>query len=315
MSGLSQIDQKNPRPSLIHVIVNPAPSRSIPLLAILNQAFRDAGIRWEISITHGTGDGAKLARKAVEAGAEVVAVYGGDGTVMEVTAGLLGTDVPLLILAGGTGNLVASELRLPMQLEKACDLVCGETFSTRRIDVGMMGEQPFLLRIGCGIEVGVVQEATRELKDQFGKWAYVWATIKMLQDIPEANYELLLDGREKVCASGVACLVANTGTVGVGRLTLAPSVDVCDGKLDVFLLKKANIEGIVQLAGKMTGLDRLIRDDDEADLDASRVVTQWKVETVEIRTDPVLDIQVDGDVIARTPQVIRVLPSALRVVV
>ena len=74
------------KPKSLHVIVNPAPSRRITLLAILNQAFRDAGIHWDISITHGTGDGSMLARKAVEAGAGVVAVYGGDGTVMEVAA-------------------------------------------------------------------------------------------------------------------------------------------------------------------------------------------------------------------------------------
>ncbi len=71
-------------------------------------------------------------------------------------------------------------------------------------------------------------------------------------EIPEADYELILDGRESIHASGVACVVANAGTVGLGRLTLAPSIDVCDGKLDVFLLKRANIEGIVQLAVKMT---------------------------------------------------------------
>lgn len=314
MAGKSGATQSHGKPAKVHVIVNPAPSRRIPLLAILNQAFRDAGIRWDISITHGIGDGRGLARRAVEGGAEVVAVYGGDGTVMEVAAGLLGSDVPMLILGGGTGNLVASELRLPTQLEKACDLVCGERYFSKRIDAGMMGEQPFLLRIGCGIEVGVVQEATRELKDQFGKLAYVWAGIKQLQETPEAKYQIVLDGKEIIEASGVACVVANAGTVGVGRLTLAPSVDVCDGKLDVFLLKRANIEGIVQLAGKMTGLDRLIGDE-FFDLDASQMVTQWAVETVEIRTDPVLDIQVDGDVIAKTPQSIRVLPSALRVVV
>lgn len=314
MASKLEMSEVRDRPASVHVIVNPAPSRRIPLLAILNQAFRDAGIRWDISITHGTGDGSDLARKAVEAGAEVVAVYGGDGTVMEVAAGLLGTDVPMLILAGGTGNLVAAELRLPNQLERACELITGTTFTSRRIDAGMIGDHPFLLRIGCGIEVGVVQEATRELKDQYGKFAYVWAAIKRLQEIPEANYELVLDGKEVVCASGVACVVANAGTVGVGKLTLAPSVDVNDGKLDVFLLKKANIEGIVQIAGKMTGLDRLFKDE-FFDLDASQAVTQWSVETVEIRTDPILDIQVDGDVIAKTPQVVRVLPAALRVVV
>lgn len=298
------------------VVVNPAPSRRIPLLAILNQAFRDAGIHWDISITHGTGDGSALAKDAVAKGFEVVAAYGGDGTVMEVASGLVGTNVPLLILGGGTGNLVASELRLPNDLEKACDLICGETYRTKHIDIGMMGEKPFLLRIGCGIEVGVVQEATRELKDQFGKWAYVFAAIKRLQDIPEADYELVMNGEETVKASGVACVVANAGTVGIGKLTLAPSVDVNDGRLDVFLLRKANIEGMVQLARKMMGLDRLRKaEPDHIDLDASKLITHWSVKTVDIKTDPVIDIQVDGDVAAQTPQLITAVPNALRVVV
>jgi diacylglycerol kinase family enzyme len=235
---------------------------------------------------------------------------------MEVASGLIGTDVPMLILGGGTGNLVASELRLPTQLERACDLICGEEYTTRHIDAGMMGDRPFLLRIGCGIEVGVVQEATRELKNQFGKWAYVFAGIKMLQETPEANYQLTIDGEESISVSGVACVVANAGTVGVGRLTLAPSVDVNDGRLDLFILKKANIEGIVQLASKMMGLDNIRREDTEqAALDASQLVSHWSVDTVEIDTDPPIDIQVDGDVVASTPQLIRVVPEALRVVV
>lgn len=336
MAGKSGDTERHAKPRSVHVIVNPAPSRRIPLLAILNQAFRDAGIHWDVSITHGTGDGAGLARKAVESGVDVVAVYGGDGTVMEVASGLLGTDVPLLILAGGTGNLVAKELRLPMRLERACGRICDDEFFTRRIDVGMMGGHPFLLRIGCGIEVGVVKGATREMKDQLGKLAYVWAALTHIQETPEADYEIVLDGLETVRARGVACVVANAGTVGVGRLTLSSSVDICDGKLDVFLLKRANIEGIGQIVEKLTGLDQLkqasiegvlrlvemtgydgLRPDD-ADSDASHpslALRQWSVERVEIRTDPVLDIQVDGDVIAKTPQSIHVLPSALRVVV
>lgn len=308
--------QEIPRPKSVQVIVNPAPSRKIPLLAILNSAFRGAGIAWDISITHGPGDGRRLAREAVDAGVEVVAVYGGDGTVMEVATGLMGTDVPMLILGGGTGNLVASELRLPNDLEKACDLVCGERYRAKYIDAGTIGERSFLLRVGCGIEVGVVKEATREMKDQLGKWAYVFAGIKTLQEIPEADYEIVIDDGEVIHSKGIACIVANAGTVGVGRLTLAPSVDVDDGRLDVFLVRKANLEGIVQLAGKMMGLDRVRKTEDEqAALDASELVSHWSVEKVEIRTDPKLPIQVDGDVATKTPQVIQAKPRALRVVV
>ncbi len=69
------------------------------------------------------------------------------------------------------------------------------------------------------------------------------------------------------------------------------------------------------MASKMTGLDKLRKEDVDAHLDASDAVTHWQVESVAITTDPVLDIQVDGDVVAKTPQKIRILPDGLRVVV
>ncbi len=307
--------EKHHRPKLVHLIVNPAPSRRVPVLGIVNHVFRRAGIRWDVSVTHEIGDGARLARQAIERGSEVVAVYGGDGTVKDVATGLLGTDVPLLILGGGTGNLVAAELSLPSRLTDACELLKGETFATRRIDVGMMGDHPFLLRLGCGLEVSAVQ-ASRDLKDHVGKWAYIWTALKSSHGtMPEADYELLLDGRETIKASGVACVVANVGTIGVGRLTLAPSVNISDGKLDVFLLKRMDIESLIQLAGKMTGLDRLIQDK-QADLrNATHAVAHWQVKSVKIASSPALEIQVDGDLVGMTPQEIRVLPQSLNVVV
>lgn len=305
----------HPKPKRVEVIVNPAPSRKIPLLAILNQAFREAGINWDISITHGEGDGHDLAKKALESGVDAVAVYGGDGTVMEVASALVASKVPLLILGGGTGNLVAAELRLPGNLEKTCGLICGETFQSRDIDVGMMGERPFLLRAGCGIEPGVVQEATRELKNQFGKWAYIYATMKTLHERPVADYEIILDDNEPIHERGVACVVANAGTVGLGRLTLSPSVNIDDGLLDVFFLKKVDLDSITQLAGKMTGLDKLKIAELAVKVLASKKITHWSVKTAEIHTTPVLDMQVDGDVVATTPQRFEVIPNALRVVV
>lgn len=305
----------HPRPKKIHIVINPAPSRRVPLLAVLNTHFREAGIHWEVSITHGPGDGRDMARAACEAGAEVIGVYGGDGTVIEVASALVGTDTPLMILPGGTGNIVANELGIGRNLDRACRRICGETFQTREIDVGKMSDMYFLLRAGCGIESGVVQDATRELKDQFGKWAYIFAAIKRLQEQPVAQYTIRLDGRETFRGEGVACAVANAGRVGVGKLALSPTVDVEDGKLDVFFLKKANIEGIFELATRMVGLEKKDKVDGAPDLDASKLLNYWQVSKVEIETDPPLEMQVDGDVIASTPQTFEVLPKALKVVV
>ena len=93
------------------------------------------------------------------------------------------------------------------------------------------------------------------------------------------------------------------------------TVDVEDGKLDVFFLKKANIEGIFELATRMVGLDKRDHLEGAPDLDASKLLNYWQVARVEIETDPPLEMQVDGDVIASTPATFEVLPKALRVVV
>lgn len=297
------------------MVINPAPIKKVPLLAVLNQHFREAGIDWEVSITHGDGDGRTQAEKAIASGADVVAVYGGDGTVKEVASALVGTEIPLLILPGGTGNLVAVELGIDKQIDLACARVCGSSFCTRAIDVGKMGEHYFLLRIGCGLETSVVQDATRELKNQFGKWAYVFSALKVLQELPVANYNIVLDETETVKARGVACLVANAGKVGLGQMSLSPEVNIADGKLDVFFIKKANLPGLIQIAGKMTGLDRQDLSDAVPALDVLKEVNHWQVESVLVETDPVLDVQVDGDVVAKTPQLMTVLPGALHVVV
>ncbi len=312
-----------PRPKKVHVIINPATARRVALLSLLNDHFRPKGIQWDVSVTHGEGDGVELAQRAREEGADVVGVFGGDGSVMEVATGLVHTDTPLLILPGGTGNVVAIELQMRNELTpiardiaRACNRVCGDTFRVRKVDVGKIAEHYFLLRAGCGIETQVVQDATRQLKQQFGKWAYMFAAIRHVQEQPSADYELTLDDRDVIRDRGVACVVANTGAVGLGTLSLSPSVDIDDGKLDVFFLRKANLEGLLSVGAKMIGLDRDLPEKMEPSaLSATKLIGHWQVKKIKISTDPVLDIQIDGDVLSKTPQTIEVEAQALGVVV
>ena len=78
----------------VHVIINPAAGQDEPILNVLNDVFHPAGVAWEISLTHKSGDATRLAAEAAAAGVDLVAAYGGDGTRMEVANGLLGTGVP-----------------------------------------------------------------------------------------------------------------------------------------------------------------------------------------------------------------------------
>ncbi len=310
---MPQVRSTRQRPKKLHLIANPASGKRLPLIQLLNDELRPAGIRFEIFVTHDTGDGARAAKRAVEEGAEIVACFGGDGTVMEVTEGLLGSNVPLLILQGGTGNLVARELGLPKEISKTLHKIKGETFQTRKVDVGHLGESPFLLRAGCGFETSVLEDASRELKNQFGKWAYAFSAAKALQEISPAKYRITMDDKEEIFAEAVACVIANTGAFGVGNLTLSPGIAIDDGKLDLILIRKADAEGIFSLVRMMTG--EKANDDSEPYIDASHLVGRWQVKKVRIETDPILPIQVDGDVLTKTPQTATIDPGAMEVVV
>jgi diacylglycerol kinase (ATP) len=317
-NGLNRLSfqMQHSRPQTLHVIVNPAQEHGVSLLERLNQQLRPAGIRWQVSVTHEAGDATRHTKNALETGVDLIGVYGGDGTVMEVADCLAETGKPLLIIPGGTGNLMATELKIPTTIEGACRRITEDTFQTRSIDMGRMDSRHFLLRAGCGFESAVLQDATREMKNQYGKWAYVFAMIKALQRVPVATYWLTFDGGDTIEARGVACVVANAGVIGLGNLTLAQNVGVDDGKLDCILIRSAHLDGIFELATKIMGLHKNRSMTPESGIDASHLVNHWQVRKVTIESEPQLQLQADGDLIAAlTPQTIEAVPRALNVVV
>jgi diacylglycerol kinase family enzyme len=126
----------------IHVIINPAAGQDEPILNVLNSVLRPAEIKWDVFITNEAGDARKYAQQAVAAGVNAVAVYGGDGTVMEAASGLIGSNMPRAILPGGTGNVMSIELGIPGKLEDAIALLCDETQGSLLVDMGMVRELP-----------------------------------------------------------------------------------------------------------------------------------------------------------------------------
>ena len=89
--------------SFLPIIINPAAGNNEPILNTLNDVFSD-DVKWEVKITHASGDARRFAEEAVARQAAAVGVYGGDGTITEVAQVLANRDIPMLLLPGGTGN-------------------------------------------------------------------------------------------------------------------------------------------------------------------------------------------------------------------
>ena len=285
----------------IHVIVNPAAGQDYPVLSVLNRAFHPAGVDWDVFVTKQAGDARRYAELAVRAGVDVVAVYGGDGTVMEAAAGLIGTDLPLAIFPGGTANVISVELGIPSDLAEACALVCGAVCAERHIDVGQIGDQYFLIRVGMGFEAQMVQGAHRALKDRVGALAYGVAAVRALAEPAVARYRLTLDG-QVVEREGITCIIANAGSFGALPLTIAPAIDVSDGFLDVVVVATADLPGLVQVAASIV-----------AGTEDAEPLHHWRAREVQVEADPPQRVQVDGEVWGETPFTARVVPQAVRV--
>jgi diacylglycerol kinase (ATP) len=283
----------------VHVVINPASGQPQPILNTLNDVFRPRGVAWDISLTHESGDAEKFARQAAESGADVVAAYGGDGTVMEVARGLLDSEVPLAILPGGTANLMSVEVGVPKKLEDAAEIAANPESLVRKVDAGLIGETYFLLRVGIGFAAEKVKAADRELKDRFGLMAYTIGALKALKMAEAAQYKIQIDG-ETFETEGLNCLIDNAGNSGVSGFEMIPGIDVSDGLLDVILIEKPSFSNLVEAGSRAVKQATSIKS-----------YRHWKAKDIQIETDPPQLIQVDGEIIGTTPLSIQVVPGAI----
>jgi len=291
----------------IRIILNPSAGTKNPPLRHFNAIFKQEGYDWDIVITKDRGDGCSLASKAIKDGADIVAAYGGDGTVMEVACGLQNSHIPMAILPGGTGNILSFELGIPHSIEAACNLIVQPGLSKiREIDLGNTNDPAmpgFALRASVGLEADMLEGTARELKEKFGIFAYIMGGVQALKEIKESNYLLVLDG-VPVEEKGLTCLIANAGYFGVPGLTLDPRVKVDDGLLDVFVIQKTDLMGLFSLAKSVVG-----------GTEKKNPAQHWQVKNVKIEAEPAQSTQADGEMWGKSPIELTVQRNALRVIV
>lgn len=286
----------------VHVIINPAAGQDRPILGKLNAVFKAAGVDWDVSITKKAGDGYRLARRAVAAGVDVVAVYGGDGTISEAASGLIGSTIPLAILPGGTANILSVELGIPYDLSEAAALLC-ENSTLRVVDVGRIGQTYFVQRAGIGLEANIVVRADRDSKVRLGWLAYALSALQALSEPPSERYLLTLDGR-RVETQGLACFIANSGNLGLPGFSLAPTINMGDGLLDVVVIQQADLSSLLSLAfSVMSGTPNL------------NAIQHWQVREVIVQAEPPQIVQSDGEIIDQTPITAKIVPQALTIIV
>jgi len=284
------------------LIVNPASRRGARIRTRALKAFADAGVDCDEMITDGPGHAAVLARShAHKYGA--VFTLGGDGTVMEVLGALAPNGPPVGILAGGTGNVVARTLRIPLNPKKAVPQLLGG--DEARIDLGRLGDgRRFAIGMGVGLDATMIEQAPPGLKKRFGFFAYVVGGWKAVLQNKKFRLTLTVDGSHyELSASAV--LIANLGAVLNDLVWFGDGILRDDGKLDACVFSPNNLADAVRIFWRMV----------RKDFSPDPCIFYKSGREFRIETDPPMPGQADGELLTGTPFSVTVDPLAGRLLI
>ena len=188
--------------------------------------------------------GDDVTREALDAGASVVLVAGGDGTVRAVSEAMSGSGIPMAIVPSGTGNLLARNLRLPLTDQRAMVRAAfeGDTLpmdvgwaALRRAD-GERVEHAFVVMGGMGLDAAMIANTNPDLKRTVGWVAYVDGAARSLANAKPFRVMYQLVGRRLHSVRVQSLLFANCGSLPAG-LELVPDASITDGALDIVIVQ------------------------------------------------------------------------------
>jgi YegS/Rv2252/BmrU family lipid kinase len=265
--------------------------------------------------TSAPGDATRIAREAVAAGADLILVLGGDGTVNEAVNGMVHSSVALGILPGGTANVLAMELGLGSRLDRAIERL--SKCAPRRVSVGRLrgshhgagngsfgpgsaaagslnGSRHFLAMGGAGLDASIVRALNPEFKARAGKLAY-W--VSGFAHITErvSEFEARINGNSYRCGFALASRVRNYG----GDLEIASGASLAHDDFEFVLFEGSNP---LRYLWYMLGVS------------VKRVKGMTGVHTVRgdlLELPGAAHLQVDGEYAGESPARIDIVPGAL----
>jgi diacylglycerol kinase family enzyme len=189
----------------------------------------------------------EITRDAADSGYEVVVAFGGDGTVNEAANGLIGSDVPLTCLPGGSTNVFCRSLGIPRDVVDATEhlLQVADRFEPRRVDLGLVNGRYFTFGAGIGLDASVVEQvdAHPRLKARYTRWYYTYVAVTTfvrhyLVDPPRVRVEV--DGQT---VEGVTVVVQNSDPFtyfGERPIRICEGAGLETGTLSLAVLERAS---------------------------------------------------------------------------
>jgi diacylglycerol kinase (ATP) len=287
------------------VILNPASGKKTgePINEAVKRYFTGSNIDYEIYETKKDDKPGDIVRARLKDGFDLVVAAGGDGTVSAVIDGLVGSPAALAIIPSGTENLLARDIAVPLEIEKAVELITGP-HKFRKIDSMRIGKRAYILNVSLGISAAVISGTTPKSKSRFGRIAYLWTGILKIFTFRNRYLVVTIDGKVHTVRA-LEASISNCGLLSKVLYPKGPEVRIDDGHVDVYIMSlKTLLDYPLYLFARITGRP------------AKRLSHFINCEkSISIRSKIPLPVQADGDIIGTTPIEVEVLAGALTVLV
>lgn len=289
------------RAALIYNPVAGRLARGERLLQRTIAVLEKQGISTVLVPTTGPSTASGLARRQIDQGCDLILAAGGDGTINEVLNGMVHSGVPLGILPGGTANVLAKELRVSFNLEKAAAHLSDchpQKVSLGKLCMGRSEPRYFLLMAGIGLDAHIIYQLNLDLKAVAGKLAYyVSGGKELLRAQPQ--FPVWVDGKQYECGFALVSRVRNYG----GDFELARGASLLNNEFEVALFEGRNsFRYVGYFFGMLLG---------RAEQMKGCTVLKAKQISCGPCDDPDVYVQIDGESVGRLPASMEIVPDAL----
>lgn len=317
LSTFKKITSTKEETVLVKLILNPMAGKGWvkKTMGEIKEAFKEMNpnIKLCTFISGDAGEATEAARDAAEKDLPLVIVAGGDGAINEVINGLAGTDVKVGIIPLGTGNIFSREMKIPLDIYSACELIAKG--KEKRVDLGKAGDRYFIWLAGIGADALISKEVNWEVKDKLGTLAYFIFTFRHIKDIRrnfnklQFDFEMALDGEKVIKDRALMIQIGNAATYKGGEYAVNSLESMNDGFLDICVWKKVSTTWIIrQSIGFIFGMRLYYK--------ALRFlkVKNYKAKKIEIKTTPPTPIHIDGEFFGETPIEFNIVPKSLSLI-
>ena len=221
----------------IHFIVNPiagSGKNELPI-ELIHQILEPKQYQVTIKYSEYRKHATTLTLESIKENAKIIVACGGDGTINEVARCLVNTYIVLGIMPMGSGNGLASHLKIPRNFKNALILIKNQNI--KQIDVGQLNDNYFFSNAGVGIAANVVKHYENSSKRKF--FSYFKASIKSLHELKQENLIKITTENQTLYINPLMLFISNSNELGY-KVSLTPKASLQDGLLDIVMVPKTS---------------------------------------------------------------------------